>query len=421
MKKQFLLLLMILFSMVLIGCNEPKKEPPVYELNVEYDELLYYSQIGKIKIISTYEEDYFDIESLNENVIKILKNNGDDMIAKAVGLGEATIVIRNAYDVEKEIKITVEAKEGFAPPIESMELTLLEKGPYYIGETYHLQVKCTPSIYNDSYRFIESTNKENPEYIINHETGEIKFLHTGSFIVSVFSEGKSKRANLTIDVTVSKTIEMYEILFVGNSRTYYHDIPRIICDMIAADGVYVNYVQDTKGYSYLIDHEDNFNKYIDKYQFSHVILQEFSRGPIENYDKFYGAVTKFAEKVKVEKAELILYQTWGYHNYNWQGYSKYEMLEKLVEANDKVAFDTQAKVTRVGEAFKLFEETYGLEPSLYDDENHQSLYGAFLSACVHYSMLTGRRASDSPYVIEGIEYDMSVKIREIADIISFDK
>ena len=52
--------------------------------------------------------------------------------------------------------------------------------------------------------------------------------------------------------------------------------------------------------------------------------------------------------------------------------------------------------------------------------NHQSLYGAYLSACVHYSTLTGKKASNNTYVIDGIDSEMIKTIQVIADKISFE-
>lgn len=419
--KNIIVILILLISLVLVGCepkepDDPNKpdNPPVDPLTVEYDELIYYSQVGKIEVKSIYEDDEFFIDSLNTKVIKILENNGDNLIAKGVGVGEAEIKISNAYGDELTITIKVEAKGEFAPPIESMELSFVEEGPYYINQPYHLQVKYTPEIYNDKVRFITSE-----DYEINPETLEIVFKRTGKMIVSIFAEGKSKRTNLSVEVTTNPNIEMYEILFIGNSLTYVHDIPKIIQNMITADGVYMCYSQDTPGGSYLSDHENNFNILIEKYQFTHVILQGQSYEPVNKKDAFLAAAQKFGEIAKAKGAQVIMYESWAYDRETYNGLTRYQMTERLKQGYEEAANLIGAKITRSGEAFKLFEETYGRTPSLYQDMNHQSLYGAYLSACVHYSTITGRKASDNTYKIEGIESSTAAQIRRIADLISF--
>lgn len=95
------------------------------------------------------------------------------------------------------------------------------------------------------------------------------------------------------------------------------------------------------------------------------------------------------------------------------------MTQKLKESYEEAANIIGAKITRSGEAFKLFEETYGRTPSLYQDMNHQSLYGAYLSACVHYSTITGKKASDNTYIIDGLDIEIIKNIQTIADKISF--
>ena len=125
-------------------------------------------------------------------------------------------------------------------------------------------------------------------------------------------------------------------------------------------------------------------------------------------------------KTKNENTQTILYQSWAYNRDVYQGLAKYDMTQKLADAYGTVAKEINAKVTRSGEAFKLFETEIGLTPSLYQDMTHQSLYGAYLSACVHYSTLTGKKASNNTYVIDGIDSETMKTIQEIADKISFE-
>lgn len=73
-------------------------------------------------------------------------------------------------------------------------------------------------------------------------------------------------------------------------------------------------------------------------------------------------------------------------------------------------------MSRVGEAFKYYEMNYDDLPSLYLDMNHQSKYGAYLSACVYYCMITGRKASDNSFVNKDIEEDVAEIIKEVTTL-----
>ena len=297
-----------------------------------------------------------------------------------------------------------------------MDLKIVEEGPYYVGETYHLDITFYPEVFNDTYRYILS--KDN-DYVIDQENNTVIFNRSGNMILSVFAEGNAIRDNLQLEVNVNPNIEMYEVLFIGNSLTYVHDIPSIIENMITADGVYFCYSKDLVGGSTLESHETAFNNYIEKYNFSHVILQGQSIEPINNKTNFMNAIQKFGTKAKEKGAQVIVYETWAYNKDVYNGLPKYQMTEGLKKSYEEAANLLGAKITRSGEAFKLFEETYGITPTLYQDLNHQNLYGAYLSACVHYSTLTGKKASENLYEPDGIELEWIIKIRKIADLISF--
>ena len=228
--KIFNLSLVLLAIIILVGCNTP--QPPIIEdkeeLKITYTELMYYSQEQTVEVESIYENDEIFYEVENNKIIKINEVSNGIYNISAISLGISKITFMSAYS-EKEyvIEIKVDAKEGFAPPIEKIELKIKEEGPYYVGEVYHLEYKTYPEIYNDNLKYIL-----NDDYDINTETGEIIFKHAGTFIVSMFAQKKAVRTNITIDVDFPKDKEMYEILYIGNSLTYVHDIPSIIKAMI---------------------------------------------------------------------------------------------------------------------------------------------------------------------------------------------
>ena len=58
-------------------------------------------------------------------------------------------------------------------------------------------------------------------------------------------------------------------------------------------------------------------------------------------------------------------------------------------------------------------------PCLYYDMNHPSTYGAYLSACVHYASITGRKSEDNIYMMPGIENEIAEIIQRIADEVVF--
>ena len=390
-------------------------------LFIEYDKEVVYTQYGKLKVTSTYKDDVIKIVSRNFGVAQVSKGQPNDMIIYGVCPGTATIVITNKYDEEIELTIDVIATEEYSP-ILGFNVKLVEEGPYYMGEVYHVEVSTNPSSYiNDDYGFIK-----NDLYEFDKNTMEIVFNHTGTFEFQVHSTLMNITGKYEIEVVPNPNKEEYHALFIGNSLTYVEDIPNIIKNMIEADGGRFYYVQDTPGGSYLKDHEYNFNKYMDQYTFTDVILQGQSFEAVGNYAEFEEYMLKYSARVKETSAKLHFYQTWGYRDASFSvtvngekvTMTQFEMYDSLQSAYDLAASKVNASVTRSGEAFEIYLKEYDL-PTLYRDFNHQSIYGAYLSACCHYAMITGKSPIGNSYVIEGIEPETLAIIQSIANRVCF--
>ena len=412
MKKIITIILLTTFIFLCFGCNINKT--PKDTIEIEYDEIVYYTQTGTLKVKSYYENDEVTVKSSNSFVLSLEKINENEYKMTSHGIGDVKIVITNKYGYRKEIEVQVKENDEFSA-INGFNITLDGEEPYYMGKVYKLNIECLPNTYiNDEYTILD-----NSDFILNKETMEIVFKHTGKTTLSVYGKQKNVRVNKVFDIQINPDVETYEILFVGNSLTYKHDIPMIIQNMIESDGAYCAYVQDTPGGSKLYEHELKFHANIEKYDFTHIIFQENSSGTITGYDLFETAIKDYVKLVEDRDVQIILYQTWAYNVESWNGLTKYEMTQKIVDAYDKVAEMVNAKVTRSGEAFKTYELENSEYPSLYDDMNHQSVYGAYLSACMHYSTLTGRPASENTYIYSEIDLEMQKVIQRIADSISF--
>ena len=379
-------------------------------LTVEYSKVIYYTQKGFLKVTSTKANDEIKIRSMTSSIISVDDEATDDYILLGKKMGIGKIQISNKYGDSIVINISVEENEEFSA-IHEINIRIKEEGPIYMGEIYHLDLEIIPSNYIDKYSILKSD-----EYILNLETMEIMFKHSGSCIISAYAEEHGVRVNQEFNIGINPDKESYEILFIGNSLTYVDDIPGIVYNMITADGAYVSYLQDTVGGSYLDEHKIKFEEYVNKHNFTHIILQEQSAGSLTDFNRFKQAVKYYCDELGDRDVEIILYQTWGYNYANgWNGMTKHEMTERIKQAYDIVAEEVGATVTRSGEAFTLYETMYDDLPSLYKDVNHQSLYGAYLSACVHYCTITGKSAVNNTFEFEGIDAEISLIIRQIAD------
>ncbi len=181
------------------------------------------------------------------------------------------------------------------------------------------------------------------------------------------------------------------ILFIGNSFTFYNDMPtKFFKNICGSAGYKVKIEAITNGGHYLAefaDTSDEYGKKVDKAlknnKYDVVILQEQSGCPIANPKKFYGGVRDLAKKVKDNGAELYLYETWGYK----KGYSKLSshggstkiMEMKLRAAYTAIAEEVGAEVILAGVAM-LDIHTQGKIEVYRDDLFHPSAQGSALVA-----------------------------------------
>ena len=112
----------------------------------------------------------------------------------------------------------------------------------------------------------------------------------------------------------------YSILFIGNSYTFFNDMPTVYFETMAkACGYKLKVTSITKG-AYTLEKfanpSDPYGKMVDNAlagyeKYDYVILQEQSVRPATNQGAFYDGVRTLNEKIRAIGAQPILYATWG--------------------------------------------------------------------------------------------------------------
>lgn len=400
-------LMFIIMLLVLYGCGE---EPVEKILNVTCDKTtIYINEIVEINVESNME---FKVNVLNLDILELksAENGKIEILGLKEGVGVVEISGDEGY--KKEVSITV---SNYPVPT-SLSLKIVEEGPYYYGETYHLEVSLEPS---NALRNLELNYNRN-YMTINEETMEVTFNVAGDFYISCYSkDNMDLEAKIDFEVIYDPEGNLYRVLFVGNSFTKHnYDIPKLVEEMMKLEGLDAECEGSIAGGKSLVDQRSKVESRLRNFKYTHVILQEHSYGPISKYDQFESTVVALAKKIEENKAKLMLYQTWAYDKDVWNGISREQMTDKLVEGYAKVAEKVGATINPVGIAFEKY-YLRGNLPTLYCDMSHPSVYGAYLSACVHYASITGKKASDNSYKMEGIEENILIIIKEIADEVVF--
>lgn len=184
-----------------------------------------------------------------------------------------------------------------------------------------------------------------------------------------------------------------KILFVGNSFTYFWNMPQMVNAMAALEKLPIQVKQSTVGGSTLKQH---YNKekgtktrdYLDNNNWDYVILQEFSTGSVYHQDDFKDYGAKLANLAKSKGAKPILYMTWAYKSN--------PLYQPIISKNyNELGKNLSIDVIPVGE---IFMKARNLRPDLnfYFDDKHPSSDGSYLIALIFYKALTGNSVANIP-------------------------
>ena len=214
------------------------------------------------------------------------------------------------------------------------------------------------------------------------------------------------------------------VLFIGNSYTYYHDMPTQIFDQIArAAGYEPNVISVTCGGHSLEQHANVTDPYglkvamhllpknINKFDF--VVLQEQSMRPtFSDKSPFYDAVRTLSAKAKDINAQPILYSTWGRRggsvDLKMYGMNNESMTWRLAAAYTAIGEELDIPVSYVGLAFfEIYKGDSGIE--LYDeDKSHPTYAGSYLAAMTLFAKMTGIDPTTVDYAGELTETEAAI-------------
>ena len=195
----------------------------------------------------------------------------------------------------------------------------------------------------------------------------------------------------------------YSILFIGNSYTFYNDMPTVYFkNMAKSCGYNVEVTAITKG-AYTLekfaDPADPYGKLVDNAlsvpgTYDYVILQEQSARPaIDTVDQFYAGVRNLAQRIRATGAKPVLYATWGRR-------SGHDTLTKYDMTNESMTWKLAAAYSAIGEELDIpvyhtglaFYDVYTGNTSidLYSaDGSHPSATGSYLVAMTLFCGIFG--------------------------------
>ncbi|MBQ6186923.1 MAG: SGNH/GDSL hydrolase family protein [Prevotella sp.] len=195
------------------------------------------------------------------------------------------------------------------------------------------------------------------------------------------------------------------ILWVGNSYTYYHDLPQIVKDIASSQRMKLSTTTILKGGEQFSGHLKNprLISELKRGGWDYVVLQEQSTLPSLATNDVIKSTYPYAHtldsmaKAGSPQVKVIYYMTWG-HKYGTIYKTDYEpahhyttMQERLKTSYLEMAHMNNSWCAPVGMAWKKIRDEHPDYQIYEDDCTHPSVLGSYLAANVIFTTIYQRQ------------------------------
>ena len=219
-----------------------------------------------------------------------------------------------------------------------------------------------------------------------------------------------------------------EVLFIGNSYTYYNNLPDLVKEIALSFGDTLVHDSSTPGGYNFNAHSTNTQTLskINQHQWDYVVLQAQSQEPSFSPSQVASDTYPYAE-ILVDSilansscTEPLFFMTWG-RKYGDQSNCQFYppvctyagMQQRLRESYLDMSFLHNASCSPVGMAWKksiAIDSTIDLYST---DNSHPSIYGSYLAACTFYASIFKKSAVGSSYWPNAIDSATAYSLQEI--------
>jgi len=202
------------------------------------------------------------------------------------------------------------------------------------------------------------------------------------------------------------------VFMVGDSLTYYNDLPGLLQQLSAGESKPIYIESKTFPLRSLEVHlavDDSVEK-IRKGHFDYVILQDFSDKPANNSQASLDSFVKFDDEIKRGGGKTIIFENWTHKK---DVTADYPLMRATYQ---RIADQTNAQMAPIGTAWKNCLADHP-DIKLYLDDRHPSDAGTYLTACVLYDLLYQKKSYALPQDLPGPHLSQSVllTLRSVAD------
>lgn len=184
-----------------------------------------------------------------------------------------------------------------------------------------------------------------------------------------------------------------KILFVGNSFTYFNNLPQMVAAMGASQGVPLFTRQSTVGGSSLEQHWKGEKgtrtmEILASEDWDYVVMNNHSTSALKTPESFMEYGKKFAEKIKSMGAKPVFMMTWAYK-------SNPLMQDVITSKYLALAAETDSEYVPCGPIFEKIRHNRP-DMELFFDDKHPSATGTYALALAFYKFFSGRTVTKMP-------------------------
>lgn len=171
------------------------------------------------------------------------------------------------------------------------------------------------------------------------------------------------------------------ILFVGNSHTYFNDMPQMVSAIAADDGYIADVVMIAHGGWYLKQHvaEPDVAFNIKYGHYDYVVLQEHSH-PFDKLDDYDEAVSILSRWIKDAGSVPVIYGTWSMK-------AQPEEQERMNRTNRELSEKYDTLLAPVGELWWKFMDSWPKIEMYAEDGAHASPQGSVFAAKIIWTTI----------------------------------
>jgi hypothetical protein len=187
-----------------------------------------------------------------------------------------------------------------------------------------------------------------------------------------------------------------KVLFIGNSLTFYNDLPEMVRYMgeHAVPPLPMDVDSITMAGATLKRHWEKGEalKSIREGGWDCVVLQGQSLEAVADQEGFFAHVRLFDAEIRKGGAKTLLYMTWALQRAP-------QDQQRLTDAYRRIGGEIGARVVPVGVARESLLELRPEAPIYHRDGKHPTPQGSYLAACLFHAMLSGQSPEGLPVEI----------------------